>query len=71
MIRVSFAFCFGEDRAGFGVFLPFAFRVLLGHERLLAHKQQIKPRPSLARFAQGEVRACGCAANCAEYRLCA
>ena len=70
MTRVSFAFCFGEDGAGFRVLLPFAFRVVLGHERLLAHKQQIKPGSSLARFAQGEVERAACAANCAEYRLC-
>src|SRR5207247_6424529 len=45
-----------EDRAGFGVFLPFASDVLLSHKRLFAHKKQIKTAAGFAGFAQGEVK---------------
>src|SRR6266446_654582 len=55
-----------EDFARFGIVLPSALTVLLGHETLLAHKEQIKPAPSLARLAQGKVERASSATNGAE-----
>jgi hypothetical protein len=55
-----------ENLTGFGIFLPFAFRVLLGHKPLLAHEEQIEPPAGLARLAQGEIERAPGAANRAE-----
>src|SRR5437899_3154293 len=38
-----------ENLAGFGIFVPFAFGVLLGHKTLLAHEEQIEAPAALAR----------------------
>ena len=47
-----------KNFAGFGIFLPFAFPVLLGHKTLLAHEEQIEAPAGLARLAMRN-RACG------------
>ena len=55
-----------ENLPGLGIFLPFTFRVLLGHETLLAHEEQIEPSAGLARLAQSEIERAPGAANGAE-----
>src|SRR5207253_2942267 len=55
-----------EDCSGFGIVWPLAFRVLLGHERLLAHKKQVQSAAGLLRFAQGEVECASRASDGAE-----
>ena len=52
-----------ENLAGLGIFLPFTFRVLLGHKTLLAHEEQIEPSAGLARLAQSEIERAPGAAN--------
>ena len=55
-----------EDGARLRVFLPFAFYVLLGHERLLPHEKQIKTTAGFARFAQSEIESAPGAADRAQ-----
>src|SRR5205823_9939773 len=64
-----FGFGFAENLASLGVLLPFALSILLSHERLFAHKEQIETPTCLARFAQGEVEGAAGAANGAQDGL--
>jgi len=58
----GFFSCVGKNFAGFGIFLPFAFRVMLGHKTLLAHEEQIEGRP-VSRASQCEIERAASPAN--------